>query len=266
MRSLKTIVRLAMFLTLLGAITVLVVVPGSWLYIASTLPNGLESASDLELHLRQSIESDRQSVQLQKPAKEREPVTWPRPDFSKLPTQLIALYITTTGCASYFETPKETGWTWNRRLLAAARRQHLKGNGACELIFAGNIAWRIEARSPMDNLVAADRVHRFLTKDELVAFDLSTMWFGKGIIGVEKASEVLMHKPLHSLSLAELAELQVALPPFDYWKEVYMCTRPAVIKSSRDKVLQRLADVGHIDASVARAELAKPLRCPNVHR
>ena len=44
--------------------------------------------------------------------------------------------------------------------------------------------------------VAADRVHRFLAKDQLVAFDLHSMWFDHGVIGVETASEVVMQKPL----------------------------------------------------------------------
>jgi hypothetical protein len=81
--------------------------------------------------------------------------------------------------------------------------------------------------------VAADRVHRFLAKDQLVAFDLHSMWFDHGVIGVEKASEVVMQKPLTQLNLAELAELQLAIPPWGFWDDIKNCRNAAKLKEAR---------------------------------
>ena len=37
----------------------------------------------------------------------------------------------------------------------------------------------------MEVVVATHKIHRFLKKDGLIAYDLSTVWFEDGIIGVE---------------------------------------------------------------------------------
>ena len=94
MRALKTVIKLILWLSLLTVITVGVLVPGTWMYTAANLQNQIESENDVEIHLRQSIESERQSVQIGRPASARESVKWEKPDFSRLPKHLIAFYIT----------------------------------------------------------------------------------------------------------------------------------------------------------------------------
>ena len=74
MRALKTLIKLTLWLALLSAITVGILVPGTWMYTASNLQNQIESENDVEIHLRQSIESERQSVQIGRPA--RSPGRW----------------------------------------------------------------------------------------------------------------------------------------------------------------------------------------------
>ncbi len=265
-RALKTLVRVTMFVTLLATITFGIVVPASWLYTAANLPNEIESAADVELHLRQSIESERQSVELTRSPNRRESVKWPRPDFSALPRNLIALYITQWGCPEYFQSPREEGWPWLKRLLLRSQDLYLPGDGGCELIFSRNLARRLQATSAMQVTVASDRIHRYLSKDELVAFDLTALWFRKDVIGVEKASRVLFQKQLTELSLAELAELELVLPPLSFWQAVYDCSDPSLVKSGRDRVLSDLAQVQHITHEVAREEMAKPLRCTSIKR
>jgi membrane carboxypeptidase/penicillin-binding protein len=265
-RALKTVIKLVMTLTLLVAITGGVLVPATWLYTAANLPNQIESESDIEIHLRQSIESERQSIQLGRPANHRESVKWEKPDFSRLPKHLIAFYITATGCPDYFRSPREEGWPWVRRLGASLQNRILDGDGACELIFARNLARRLSMKTDLQVAVAADRVHRFLAKDQLVAFDLHSMWFDHGVIGVETASKVVMQKPLTELNLAEPAELQLAIPPWGYWEDIMQCRNAAQLKEARDTILMQLAEIGHISDEMARTATSQQVRCLQIKR
>jgi hypothetical protein len=254
-------------LALLVVMALGVIIPGAWLYTLSNLPNAIDSALDIEMHLRQSIESERQSVQYSKRPSERESVKWEKPDFGKLPKNLIAFYITETGCPTYFQTPREAGWAWNKRVfIMLAQNRVLDGDGACELIFARRLARRLGAQTPMQLAVAADRIHRFLEKDQLVAFDLHAMQFERGVIGVEAASRLLMQKPLGELSLAELAELQLAIPPWGYWEDIKYCKNASLVRESRDTLLSRLAMVGLISEEMAKTAAAQPVRCLSVKR
>lgn len=263
MRSLRG----CFLVVVLAAIAVGVVGPSIWLYTLSNLPYAIDSELDIETHLRQSIESERQSVQLSKRPSERESVKWERPDFGKLPKNLIAFYITETGCPTYFQTPREDGWAWNKRELAmVVQGRMLDGDGACELIFARRLARRLGAVTPMQLAVASDRIHRFLQKDQLVAFDLHAMQFEHGMIGVEAASKWLMQKPLAELNLAELAEFQLAIPPWDYWEEIKKCQNASLVRESRDTLLSRLAMVGLISEEMAKTAAAQPVRCLSVKR
>ncbi len=264
MRALKTFIKLTLWLGLLLVITVGVLLPGTYLYTANTLPNQIESEADIEVHLRQSIESERQSLQITRPASARESVKWEKPDFSRLPKHLIAFYITATGCPDYFRSPREEGTPWLKRLFASLQNRILDGDGACELIFARNLARRLNMKSDLQVAVAADRVHRFLAKDQLVAFDLHSMWFAHGVIGVEKASEVIMQKPLTQLNLAELAELQLAIPPWGFWEDIRLCRNSSKLKEARDSILAELAAIGHISDEMARTASSQPVRCTSV--
>ena len=266
MRSLKTLFKMLLGLLIFAALIAFVFVPGVYLYTLAKITNPIDSGADIERYLRQSIESERQSVELPKSPRDRRPVTWPHPDFSKLPKHLVALYITTTGCPSYFQSPREEGWPWNRRLLGGLQNRILDGDGACELIFARNLARRLELKSDLQLAVGADRIHRFLRKDELVAFDLHSMWFDHGIIGVERASEELMQKPLTDLTLSELAELQLAIPPWGFWDDIKECRGEGKIREARDSLLSELAEWGHISDEMARSAMTQPIRCRTVRR
>lgn len=262
MRSLKGC--LAMVVLLAGVVGL--VLPASWLYVASSLPNQLDSQLDIETHLRQSVESERQSTQLSKRLKERESVKWERPDFTRLPKHLVALYITETGCPTYFQTPREEGYAWAKRVLNALLDKQLDGDGACELIFAKRLARRLGAKTTMQVAVAADRIHRFLQKDELVAFDLHSMQFEQGVVGVEAGARLLMQKELTELSLAELAELQLAIPPWGYWEDVKSCGNASLVRVNRDKLLQNLVWAGLASEEMAKTGAAQPPRCLSVKR
>jgi len=265
-RALKTLIKLTLWLTLISAVAFGIVAPSIYMYTAANLPNQIESEADVEMHLRQSIESERQSVQSARPANERESVKWPRPDFSTIPKHFIALFITATGCPDYFRSPREEGWPWNKRLIASASNKILDGDGACELIYARQLAERLGMKTDMQKLVGADRIHRFLQKDQLVSFTLHSMWFDQGVIGIEKASEVVMAKPLNQLTLAEMTELQLAVPPWGYWEDIRNCRNAALLKEARDTLLNQLAEIGHISDEMARSATSQPVRCLQIKR
>lgn len=263
MRSMRGV----LLLVLLVLVAVGVVGPGLWLYTAANLPNAIDSEQDIEMHLRQSVESERQGVQLARRASERQSVKWETPDFGRLPKNLIAFYITETGCPTYFQTPRETGWPWTRRVLTMLlQKRILDGDGACELIFARRLARRLGAESEMQLAVAADRIHRFLEKDQLVAFDLHSMQFEHGVVGVEAASKVLMQKPIDELSLAELAEFQLAIAPWAYWDDIKRCQNAPMVREARDVLLSRLASVGLISSEMSRTARAQPVACLSINR
>jgi hypothetical protein len=243
-----------------------ILLAGWWLYTALTLPTQVDGELDLETHLRQSIESDRQSLQLNKRPADRENVKWPKPDFSKLPKNLVALYITEWGCPTYFQTPREDGLAWKKRVLNSARGLSTEGDGACELVFARRLAARLGAATPSQLAVMSDRLHAFLKKDQLVAYDLHSMQFDQGLIGVEAASKYLMQRELLDLSVAELAEFQLGIPPYDLWNEIALCSNAAQIRLARDKLLQNLINTALIPEEVGKAAMVQPLRCMAVKR
>jgi hypothetical protein len=261
-RALRSLV----LITLLLASLLFVIGAGWWLYVGSTLPVQVESELDLRTLLKQSIESDRQSAQLNKRPAEREKVDWPTPDFSRLPKNLVALYIMSWQCPTYFQTPREEGWPWTKRLLNAARSVALPGDGACEFAFAQRLAMRIGVSGTGSTAVMADRIHRFLKKDQLVAYDLHSMQFAQALTGVEAASRYLLQKELVELSLAELAELQLAIPPWDQINEVYECSAVGLLRQARNRLLLDLGNAGLAAEDAVKSAMAQPLRCSAVKR
>jgi hypothetical protein len=260
---LKSLFWISLLLVGLAAI----VIPGVWIYTVNMLPNAIDSAMDIETHLRQSIESERQGLQMALDAKERRGVKWARPEIIDFPKRLVAMFITETGCPTYFQTPREDGAPWLKRLaLKTWNGSDLDGDGACELNYARMLARRLGAKTTLQVAVASDRIHRFLQRDQLVAYNLASVKFEPGLIGVAEASREIMQKELSELSDAELAELQLAIPPWDYWDDIRRCRNAGMLREARDVLLMRLAQQGLISEEMARTAAAQPVRCMSVKR
>jgi Transglycosylase len=241
--------------------------PAVWFYSLFNLPLQFDSAMDIESALRQSIESERQAYSQGLDPSQRKSIKWPRPDSSRLPKRLTALFIMETGCPTYFQTPREDGWPWFKRVLTKLMKgTDLDGDGACELIYARSLASRLGADSPMRLAVAADRIHHFLEKDQLVSFNLASFRFEDGLIGVEAAARDIMQKDLSELQDAELAELQLAIPPWSFWEDIRLCTNAGLVRRSRDQLLERLAGQGLISDEMAKTAMAQPVRCLQIKR
>lgn len=238
-----------------------VLIPLIYLYVGAQLP-ALDSEFDLERLLRQSIESERKSVQLGQYEKSKESIAFERPDFAKLPKNLVAFYITERGCPTFFQTPREEGFAWSKRvLLGVLNIEPDDSDGWCERVFATNLARRVGAKGKLEESVAVHKIHRFLKKDGLIAYDLHSVKVDNGIIGVEAASNVLFKKPMGELSLSELAEFTLALPPHGYWNQMRSCTNPILIKQNRDVVIDDLRRVALVPEDLARSAQRQPVFC-----
>jgi hypothetical protein len=242
------------------AVAVLLV-PIIYLWVGAGLPP-LDSEFDLERILKHDIESDRKSIQLGQYEKSKDPIDFDRPDFAKLPKNLVAFYITERGCPTYFQTPREDGYAWGKRvLLGVFGIEPEDSDGWCEHVFADQIARRIGAKEKLERAVAMHKIHRFLKKDGLVAYDLHTVRLDPGVIGVEAGSKALFHKPLSELTLSELAEYTLALPPHGYWEQMKACQNPILIKQNRDVVIDNLRRVSLVPEDLARAAMRQPVAC-----
>jgi len=254
-------VRLLLWLGLILGVLCGIVAPATYLYAASQLPP-LENEFDLERHLRTFVEGERMSLQMGQAAKQRGGVTYARPDFAQLPKDLVALYIDQWNCPTFFQTPREEGMAWSWRVFATSiLNRPPPGDGQCEWQFASQLASDIRLRSGLRQSIAASRIHEFLTKDQLVAYDLSALYFERSVVGVEEASQVLFKKRLDALSLSELAELELALPPNGFYQELKNCKTPSLIRQARDILLAQLSRHGLVAEDRARGAQAAPLAC-----
>jgi len=243
----------------MAALTV-VLVPVVYLWVSAGLPS-LESEFDLERLLKLSIESERKSIQLGMYEKSKESIDFQRPDFARLPKNLVAFYITERGCPTYFQTPREEGFAWAKRMLLTLINIEPDGDGWCERVFASNLARRVGAKDKLDQAVAMYKIHRFLKKDSLVAYDLHTVKLEDGVIGVEAGAKALFKKSLGELTLSELAEYALALPPHGYWEQMKACQNPILIKQNRDVIIDDLRRVSLVPEDLARAAMRQPVAC-----
>jgi membrane carboxypeptidase/penicillin-binding protein len=242
------------------AAILVVLTPIIYLYTSTKLPQ-LESEFDLERILRQSIESERRSALMGQFDKAKQPIDFKRPDFARLPKNLVAAYITERGCPTYFQSPREDGWPWTKRQFLGLVNIEPPGDGWCEQLFGGNLSYRIGAKGTLEMTVATHKIHRFLKKDTMIAYDLHSLRLAPGIIGVEDGAKELFKKPLLELNLAEIAEYALALPPNGYWDQMRACQNPTLIRQARDQVIQRLQMVSLIPESESRAAQAQPVAC-----
>ncbi len=234
-----------------------VVTPIVYLYVASGLPP-LETEFDLEAQLRQYVEGERLSHQMGQATPEHQR-RFERPDFSKLPKDLVALFISRLGCPTYFQTPREQGLDWGWRLVdALLTGNQPDGDGWCERSLALSLAQSVGVKGPLAETVAAHKVHTFLQKDQLVAYYLGTLRFDRAVVGVDDAAQDLFHKPLAQLELNELAELMLA---FDYYSDVKSCHNAGLIRKNRDYLLQVLMTQGLVPEDKGRTAQASAVAC-----
>jgi hypothetical protein len=252
----KTVLWLVLFLIGLAGVAL----PAAYLHAASKLPQ-LETEFDLEKQLRHSIEGERMSIRAGTFEQGRS-VAFARPDFSRLPKDLVALYISQLGCPTFFQTEREDGpkWAW-RLLVKVTVGVSLAGDGSCERKLAMRIAMALGIQDPLQQAVAAHRLHSFLQKDQLIAYDLASVYFDRGVVGVDDAAYKLFGKELDALELSQLAELSLTLPPHGFYDTAVQCRNESMIRQNRDVLLADLADYKLVTVERARNAMAQPVTC-----
>ncbi|MFL5354740.1 transglycosylase domain-containing protein [Archangium sp.] len=252
----KTLLWLVLFLIGLAGVAL----PAIYLHAASKLPQ-LETEFDLEKQLRHSIEGERMSLQAGTTEHKR-PVAYKRPDFGRLPKDLVALYIAQLGCPTYFQTPREDGPKWAWRLFSIlAFNSEPRGDGRCERLIAVRLAKALGIEGAVEQMVAANRLHSFLQKDQLIAYDLSALYFDRGVVGVEDAAYEIFGRELDSLPLPGLAELALTLPPHYMYEDAMVCRNASLIRQNRDVLLSDLASLKLVTEERARNAMSQPVLC-----
>lgn len=238
-----------------------VFLPVAYLWKGSELPS-LGSEFELERHLRGHIESERMAAVAGISAQDRPDTRFLKPDLTHFPRHLVAFYLSAHECPTYFQTPREGGVPWAWRLV----RHQLTGgepagDGRCERTFAANIASALKVPPGSARTIASHRLHALLQKDQLVAYDLATAYVQPSIIGADAAARVLFQRPLEELRFEQLAELSLALPPWNWFAELRDCKNPPQLRQARDILISNLRNDGLIPEDVARAATAAPLGC-----
>jgi len=102
----------------------------------------------------------------------------------------------------------------------------------------------------------ARKVEQDLSKEKILEKYLNLVYLGSGAYGVADASWVYFGKPLHELSLPDMALLAGMAPaPSDYSPLV----NPRIATRRRNTVLRRMAEDGFITESQAEAAINAPL-------
>lgn len=243
-----------------------VIVPVTYLWTATKIPQ-LNNEYDLEALMRLAVETERMSIALGLPPKQRGFVTWDKPDLASYPKDYVALYLSQMGCPDYFKSPREDGLPWAWRLMRSTWGNPLDDGapGACEFLFASRIAETLAIKGRLQTAVAVNKLHGFLQKDQLVAYDLSSTYFERGVMGVDQAIAKTMGKKLMDMNLAELAEAALVSPPHYLYDDIKTCTNASLVKRARDSVLNDLVNDELVSEAQATAAQAAPVACLRNH-
>jgi penicillin-binding protein 1A len=95
-----------------------------------------------------------------------------------------------------------------------------------------------------------------LSKEEILAGYLNTVYFGQGAYGIQRAAETFFTKPAAKLSLRESALLAGLIAGPVRWDPI---DRPEEARARRNQVLDRMLDLGMISPEERNATVAKPL-------
>jgi penicillin-binding protein 1A len=109
----------------------------------------------------------------------------------------------------------------------------------------------------LTEIFLALRIERTLAKDEILELYLNKTFFGNRAYGVVAAADFYYGKPLAELSIAEAAML-AAIPKFPSTGNPIANRERALVR--RNYVLDRMAEVGYIDAKTLAAAKAEPDR------
>ena len=107
--------------------------------------------------------------------------------------------------------------------------------------------------------VLAYQLEQTLSKDEILARYLNTVYFGNGAYGIQAAAETYFARPASELTLAQAALLAgLIAAPADYDPVV----RPNLATNRRNQVLTQMRDLGMIEPGAFASAVQRPV---NLH-
>jgi hypothetical protein len=245
-------------------VSLVVIVPVWWAVAVSHLPT-LESEFDLERFLRDRIEGERASWQ-SGGRRDKAAIAFRTPELMRYPKDMVGLYITNSGCPTFFQTPheKSLAWTWRLVRYQLFKSEDTQGNENCEFQFARHLVWSIRIHGGLRETIAIHRIRNLLPKGKLVAYDLATTEFDQGVIGLESAAESLYQRKLETLKLDEMAELSLALPPSSAYLQLKLCSNASDLRQARDAALVEMSNQSLIPVDRAKQAQAQPLACMKI--
>ncbi len=150
-----------------------------------------------------------------------------------------------------------------RAALGSARTLRLGGTGGGSTItqqLALHLFLKREhslQRKVREALLALDIEKRY-SKDQILTWYANLIFFGHGANGVEAASRLYFAKPAKQLTLAEAAMLAGMIPSPS--KKFDPIVRPEATLERRNKVLDRMLELGFVDRDAHATATAEPLR------
>lgn len=238
-----------------------IVLPTVYFIAVSRLPS-LESEFDLERELRLQLEGEMIAFKAGRLDGHKIDATFRRPDFTALPKDLVALYLLDLGCPRYFQRPREEGLPWLKRVIySTLLGKGLPGDGRCELNLAARLASRMGIEGRLEQGVAAHKLHGFLQKDQLIAYNLAITTYAPGVIGIHSAARQLFASDVDALSLGMLTELTLAHPKTGLYRDMQRCQNPTRMREQRNAYITELGRLGLISPEQAVAGREEKISC-----
>lgn len=132
-------------------------------------------------------------------------------------------------------------------------RQHLEGGSTItqQLVKNTYLSPNRTFKRKIKEAIIALRLERHYTKDQILTMYLNQIGYGGNAYGIEAAAETYFGKPAKDVTLPEAATL-AALPEAPTYYSPYG-PNTAALKTRRDYILGRMADLGYISTAQAAA-------------
>ena len=182
------------------------------------------------------------------------------PPLAKMNRDYLALILADAGCTDFLVEPRESDFAFFRRVVLSAATG-ASGSGRanrCDLQFCEMLASNLGFGDGIRRGLATWRIHRALSREQLLRYRVAASYFGPGIVGADSAARRLLNMDLASMNLAETCELYLAEYDFEL---IQVCKVAAQIKKLRDQLLDMLQRSKTIPEDEIRRARSAPVAC-----
>lgn len=241
-----------------------VVVGSIWYLLAASGLPLLESEFDLRRFFTSRIEGERRErfPMLNLPNKSE--IVFREPDLANYPSEAVGLFVAGMGCPTFLQTPREEDRAWRMRLLRLLWQDQdgPPSDDVCDVQLSRLITKSLHIGGGLSEILAIHRIRTMLPKGKLVAYVMATQEYSSGVIGLEWAAQALYHRPIQKMTLDELAQLTLALPPTNAYDDLLQCSELSTIRVARDAILARAANEALVSMEKAKTAAQQSVLCP----